>query len=56
MPTQLSRAREGVITPEMRRVAEREHVAPETIREEVARGRLVIPANVNHLAGRLDPM
>ncbi|MCW5889111.1 MAG: phosphomethylpyrimidine synthase ThiC [bacterium] len=35
----------------MRRVAQREGVSPETIRDEVARGRLVIPANVHHLAG-----
>jgi phosphomethylpyrimidine synthase len=49
-------ARQGTITPEMRRVAEREGLAPETIRDEVAIGRLIIPANVNHLAQRLDPM
>jgi len=35
----------------MRRVAQRENVSPEFIREEVARGRLVIPANQRHLAG-----
>jgi phosphomethylpyrimidine synthase len=49
--TQLQAARNGTITSEMRRVAERECVAPELIRDEVARGRLVIPANVRHLAG-----
>jgi hypothetical protein len=49
--TQLESARRGTITAEMRRVAIREGVAPETIRDEVARGRLVIPANVRHLAG-----
>jgi phosphomethylpyrimidine synthase len=49
--TQLEAARRGVVTPEMRRVAARECVAPELIRDEVARGRLVIPANVRHLAG-----
>jgi phosphomethylpyrimidine synthase len=49
--TQLESARKGLVTPEMRRVARRECVAPETIRDEVARGRLVIPANVRHLAG-----
>jgi phosphomethylpyrimidine synthase len=49
--TQLEAARQGVITPEMRRVAQRECVAGELIRDEVARGRLVIPANVRHLAG-----
>jgi phosphomethylpyrimidine synthase len=54
--TQMYLARQSTITPEMRRVAEREQLDPELIREEVARGRLVIPANVNHLAQRLDPM
>ena len=49
--TQLEAARLGQITAEMRRVAEREHVAAEFIRDEVARGRLVIPANKHHLAG-----
>ena len=54
--TQMHFARQGTITPEMRRVAERERLDPELIRDEVARGRLVIPANVNHLTQRLDPM
>lgn len=49
--TQLEAARKGVITPEMRRVALRENVTPEFICNETARGRLVIPANVRHLAG-----
>ncbi|HEY8515779.1 MAG TPA: phosphomethylpyrimidine synthase ThiC [Candidatus Binatia bacterium] len=49
--TQLESARKGIITAEMRRVAERENVSAEFIRDEVARGRLVIPANVRHLAG-----
>ncbi len=49
--TQYEAARSGVITGEMRRVAERECVTPEFIRGEVARGRLVIPANRHHLAG-----
>jgi len=54
--TQLSHARQGRITDQMRRVAEREEVPAELVRDEVARGRLVIPANVNHVAKRLDPM
>ncbi len=54
--TQLGAARSGTITPEMRRVADRERLAAELVRDEVARGRLVIPANIHHLAGRLDPM
>jgi phosphomethylpyrimidine synthase len=49
--TQLESARRGTVTPEMRRVARREGAIPEFIRDEVARGRLVIPANVRHLAG-----
>ncbi|MFQ5424684.1 MAG: phosphomethylpyrimidine synthase ThiC [Phycisphaerae bacterium] len=49
--TQLEVARAGLITPEMARVAVRENVASEFIRDEVARGRMVIPANVRHLAG-----
>jgi phosphomethylpyrimidine synthase len=40
----------------MARVAERESLTPETVRDEVAGGRLVIPANTVHLEGRLDPM
>jgi len=55
--TQLEHARLGTVTPEMRRVAQREpHLTPEQVRDEVAAGRLVIPANRNHLAGALDPM
>jgi len=54
--TQLHHARQGVVTPEMRRVAEREDLPADLVRDEVARGRLVIPANVHHLAQRLDPM
>jgi len=54
--TQLVSARQGTITSQMRRVAEREGLPPELIRDEIARGRLIIPANVHHLAKRLDPM
>jgi len=55
--TQLEHARLGTITPAMRRVAEREpHLTPEQVRDEVAAGRMIIPANIHHLAGRLDPM
>jgi phosphomethylpyrimidine synthase len=52
--TQYREAREGTVTPEMARVAEREGLKPEVIRAEVARGRMVIPANRHHRA--LDPM
>jgi phosphomethylpyrimidine synthase len=55
--TQLEHARLGIITPEMRRVAEREkHLTPEQVRDEVAAGRMIIPANRIHLAYGLDPM
>ncbi len=54
--TQLERARAGEITPEMQVCARREDVAAETIRDEVAAGRMVIPANVNHLRAKLEPM
>src|SRR5437870_3422221 len=54
--TQYEAARQGVITPEMRFVAEREDLDVELIRDEVARGRMVIPANTVHLQKRLEPM
>lgn len=54
--TQMQRARAGEITPEMKRVAEREKLDAEFIRSEVARGRAIIPANINHLKYKLDPM
>src|SRR5690606_3749004 len=46
--TQLAYARRGEITPEMEFVAIRENVSPEVVREEIAAGRAVLPANVNH--------
>jgi phosphomethylpyrimidine synthase len=54
--TQILAARAGDITAEMKFVAEREHLPVETIREEVAIGRMVIPANKIHLQGALEPM
>src|SRR5262244_2411657 len=54
--TQLEAARKGVLTDEMHFVAKREDLDPELIRDEVARGRMVIPANVHHLKKRLEPM
>jgi len=55
--TQLEHARLGKITPQMRRVAEREpHLTAEQVRDEVAAGRMIIPANINHLKHKLDPM
>lgn len=49
--TQFESARAGILTPEMRRVAICENVTAEFIRDQVATGRVVIPANVRHLAG-----
>ncbi len=54
--TQLQAARAGQITPEMEFVAQREQLSPELVRVEVAAGRMVIPANVMHLKGVLEPM
>ncbi|MFD2616483.1 phosphomethylpyrimidine synthase ThiC [Terrilactibacillus laevilacticus] len=46
--TQLHYARKGNITPEMAFIAIRENMDPEVVREEVAKGRAIIPANINH--------
>jgi phosphomethylpyrimidine synthase len=46
--TQMHYARQGVVTPEMEFIAIREGIAPQLVRDEVARGRAIIPANVNH--------
>ncbi len=54
--TQIEQARAGEITPEMQYVARREQLEPELIRSEVARGRMVIPANKVHLSKQLEPM
>lgn len=54
--TQLELARNGDITPEMEFVAKKENVSAELVREEVAAGRLVIPANINHLKQKMEPM
>ncbi len=55
--TQLEHARLGAITSEMQRVAQREpHLTPEQVRDEVAAGRMVIPANTVHRSLGLDPM
>ena len=52
--TQLHHARRGAVTEEMEFVALREGFAPEFVRDEVARGRAIIPANINH--PELEPM
>ncbi len=46
--TQMHYARRGIITPEMEFIALREQVEPEFVRSEVASGRAIIPANINH--------
>ena len=56
MPTQILKARRGEVSPEMEYVAKRENLSPELIRDEVAAGRMVIPANINHLSKGLEPM
>jgi phosphomethylpyrimidine synthase len=52
--TQIHYARRDVVTQEMEYIAKREHVTPELIRSEVARGRMIIPANIHHT--NLEPM
>ncbi|WP_227939414.1 phosphomethylpyrimidine synthase ThiC [Alkalihalobacillus deserti] len=46
--TQLHYAKKGIITPEMEFIALRENLDPDFVREEVAKGRAIIPANINH--------
>ena len=46
--SQLHYARQGIVTPEMEFIAIREGLEPEFVRSEVARGRAIIPANINH--------
>ena len=52
--TQLHYARKGIVTPEMEFIAVREGLDAEFVRSEVARGRAIIPANINH--PELEPM
>src|SRR5579863_9391017 len=52
--SQMHYARMGVITEDMEFVARREKIASELVRDEVARGRMIIPANINH--PELEPM
>ena len=52
--TQMHYARQGVVTQEMEYVARRERLSPELVRSEVARGRMIIPANIHHT--NLEPM
>ncbi len=52
--TQMYYAKKGIITPDMEYVAKVEKIEPELVRNEIARGRLIIPANINHR--HLKPM
>jgi len=52
--SQMHLARKGEVTEEMRYVAAREELSPEFVRDEIARGRMIIPANINH--HNLEPM
>ncbi|HYI92761.1 MAG TPA: phosphomethylpyrimidine synthase ThiC [Bryobacteraceae bacterium] len=52
--TQMHYARKGIITGEMEYVAQRENLSAELIRSEIARGRMIIPANLHHAS--LEPM
>ncbi|AXX91186.1 phosphomethylpyrimidine synthase [Malaciobacter molluscorum LMG 25693] len=52
--TQMYYAKRGIITPDMEYVAKVENIEPELVRKEIERGRLIIPANVNHK--HLKPM
>jgi phosphomethylpyrimidine synthase len=52
--TQMHYARKGIITPEMEFIAIRENCKPEFVRDEVARGRAIIPSNINH--PEIEPM
>jgi phosphomethylpyrimidine synthase len=54
--TQLEQARAGTITAEMQFVAQSEGLDPERVRDEVARGRMVIPANKVHIQKGLKPI
>ena len=47
-PTQIRYAREGIITPEMEFIGIREGIDPDYVRQEIARGRAIIPSNINH--------
>ncbi len=54
--TQIEMARAGIVSDEMAHVARREGLSPELVRSEVARGRMIIPANTVHLGLGLEPM
>lgn len=53
-PTQMYYAKQGIITEEMKFVANRENLSENLVLKEVAKGRMIIPANINHK--NLEPM
>ena len=56
--TQLENARLGIVTPQMKKVSEtrEKHLTAEQVRDEIASGRMILPANIVHLQHNLDPM
>ncbi|MEM9979526.1 MAG: phosphomethylpyrimidine synthase ThiC, partial [Cyanobacteria bacterium P01_D01_bin.2] len=52
--SQMHYARQDIVTEEMAYVAKRENLSADLIKDEVARGRMIIPANINH--PNLEPM
>src|SRR5579859_620219 len=52
--SQMHYARKGIVTEEMVYIAAKEKISPELVRDEVAAGRMIIPANINH--PELEPM
>lgn len=46
--TQMNAARQGIITPQMEIVAEKEHMDPKELRELIAKGEVIIPCNKKH--------
>ena len=53
-PTQLAYARRGIVTEEVAYAAAKERVAPEKVRDEIAAGRAILPANIRHLELEMD--
>src|SRR5437867_5755833 len=54
--TQIELARQSIVSREMQGVAQIENLDPELVRGEIARGRMIIPANKVHLKKGLEPM
>jgi len=56
MTTQIKSARDGKETGQMKSVAKTENISPQTVREKIAEGKLVIPANIIHIKKNLKPV